>query len=356
MRTLRYFSMFSGIGGFEIGIEKAARAHGVPVECVGYSEIEKNAIKVYERHWPEHVNFGDATTIDPDSIPDFDLLVGGFPCQAFSIAGRQLGFADTRGTLFFDIARILASKRPQHFILENVKNLVSHDNGRTFRVIVQALDELGYLVEWQILNAKDFGVPQNRERIIIVGHLGGLRGRAVLPFAGEGNPHTANGLSAETAVARTLTGGGHSGGNHSGMTILAEDAPLTLELYRQWALGERDEAARKARELVFPFTQKSDNGIQEITKGVPQSQRVYSPAGISMTLRAQTTGGPDSVKVLVGKERVRRLTEVECERLQGFEDGWTEGISSSGRYKACGNAVPTVLIEAVAFRLLEGWE
>lgn len=189
MRTLRYFSMFSGIGGGELGIERAAAAHGIPVECVGYSEIDKNAIKTYERHWPQHVNFGDAAEIDPDDIPDFDLLVAGFPCQPFSIAGRQLGFEDTRGTLFFDIARILERKRPRHFILENVRNLVSHDKGRTFRVIVKALDELGYLVEWQVLNSKDFGVPQNRERIYLVGHLGGLGSRAVLPFAGEGHPH-----------------------------------------------------------------------------------------------------------------------------------------------------------------------
>lgn len=355
MRTLRYFSMFSGIGGFEIGIERAAEAHGAPVECIGYSEIEPNAIKVYERHWPHHVNYGDATGIDADSLPDFDLLVGGFPCQAFSVAGKQLGFADTRGTLFFDISRILERKRPRHFILENVKNLVSHDSGRTFRVIVEALDALGYLVEWQVLNGKDHGVPQNRERIIIVGHLGGLGGRAVLPFAGQGNPNTPNGLSAETSVARTLTGGGHSGGNHSGMTILAEDAPITLDLYRQWARGDREGAKRRARELVFPFTETEDNRVEEITQGVSQSQRVYSPEGVSMTLRAQTSGGPDSVKVLLSKERIRRLTPVECERLQGFEDGWTEGISETARYRACGNAVPTVLIEAVAYRLLEGW-
>jgi DNA (cytosine-5)-methyltransferase 1 len=250
VNKLRYFSMFSGVGGFEIGIERAAAAHGIPVECVGYSEIEKNAIKIYERHWPEHVNFGDATAIDPDDIPDFDLLVGGFPCQAFSIAGKQLGFADTRGTLFFDIARILERKRPRHFILENVKNLVSHDKGRTFRTIVQTLDALGYLVEWQVLNSKDFGVPQNRERIIIVGHLGGLGGRAVLPFAGEGNPHSPNSLSAEAAVARTLTAGGNSGGNHSGMTILAEDAPLSLSLYREWREGKPDEVRRRAKELL----------------------------------------------------------------------------------------------------------
>lgn len=250
MKTLRYFSMFSGVGGFEKGIEAACARLGIPLRNVGYSEIDKYAIQTYERHWPEHVNFGSATDIDPDTIPDFDLLVAGFPCQAFSIAGNRRGFEEARGTLFFDIARILARKLPRHFILENVKGLLSHDGGRTIRVIISTLDELGYCVEWQVLNCKDFGPPQSRERIVIVGHLGGLRGRAVFPLAGEGNPHSPNGFSAETAVARTLTGGGNSGGNHSGMTIIAEDAPLSLSLSREWRAGDKDAVRSRAQQLL----------------------------------------------------------------------------------------------------------
>ena len=249
-KPLRYFSMFSGIGGFELGIEAACARREIPLHCVGYSEIDKYAIKTYERHWPQHVNFGDATFIDPDELPDFDLLVGGFPCQAFSIAGNRRGFEEARGTLFFDIARILDRRLPRHFILENVKGLLSHDGGRTFRVIIKTLDELGYCVEWQVLNCKDFGPPQNRERVVIVGHLGGLRGRAVFPLAGEGNPHTPNSLTAEASVARTLTGGGNSGGNHSGMTIIAEDAPISLSLFRDWRAGNEGEVRRRAEQLL----------------------------------------------------------------------------------------------------------
>lgn len=211
--------MFSGVGGFELGIIRALAKKGQVAECVGYSEIDKPAIKTYEERF-EHTNYGDATRIDPRDLPYFDLLVGGFPCQAFSIGGKRLGFEDTRGTLFFDIARILEHKRPRHFILENVKGLVSHKGGATFRTIITTLAELGYCVEWQVLNSKDFGVPQNRERVIIVGRLGGLTGPSVFPDTRKGSKYSTVGLTAETTVARTLTAGGNSGGNHSGMTIL----------------------------------------------------------------------------------------------------------------------------------------
>lgn len=176
-RTLKYLSTFSGIGGFEYGIHKAL-PHA---ECVGYSEINGPAIKTYEEHY-EHKNYGDITAISTADLPDFDLIVGGFPCQSFSIAGHRKGFDDTRGTLFFDVARILADKRPRHLVLENVKGLLSHDGGKTFQTILGVLSDLGYLVEWQILNSAGFGVPQGRERTYIIGHLGGVCSGQVFPF------------------------------------------------------------------------------------------------------------------------------------------------------------------------------
>lgn len=176
---MKYLSTFTGIGGFEIGI-------GNTGECIGYSEIDKYAIQIYQKHFPNHKNYGDITKIIASELPDFDLFVGGFPCQAFSIAGKRGGFDDTRGTLFFDCARILKEKQPRHFILENVKGLLSHDNGRTFATIINTLTELGYCVEWQVLNAKNFGVPQNRERVFIVGHLGGIPKRKVFPIGETG--------------------------------------------------------------------------------------------------------------------------------------------------------------------------
>src|SRR3990167_9587784 len=235
---MKYLSLFSGIGGFELGIQQAYESNNggflqkktcedIPEDitnvtrgknratCIGYSEIDKYAIQVYEKHFgcithqgqgvqrigttegrdsqctdkctnrfgsSLHKNYGDITKINPTELPDFDLVVGGFPCQAFSIAGKRRGFDDTRGTLFFDIARILKVKRPRFLLLENVKGLLSHDSGRTFKIIISTLAELGYDIQWQVLNAKNFGVPQNRERVFIIGCLGGFGGRKVFPI------------------------------------------------------------------------------------------------------------------------------------------------------------------------------
>ena len=219
MTHVRYFSICSGVGGFELGIEQAAQELGITTECVGYSEIDKAAIRTYEEHF-NHDNYGDTTLIDPNTLPEFDLLVAGFPCPSFSRAGKQLGFADVRGAIIFDIIRILAARQPRRFILENVKGLVSHDKGQTLRTILDNLDAVGYQLQWKVLNSKDYGVPQSRERIYIVGNLGGTPQPEVFRRTGSSNPYSTVGLTTETAVARTLTAGGNSGGNHSGMTII----------------------------------------------------------------------------------------------------------------------------------------
>ena len=161
--------MFSGIGGFEYGLQQSK----YDFENVGFSEIDKYAVSIYERHYPNHINYGDATKIKTEELPDFDFLVGGFPCQAFSVAGKRGGFNDTRGTLFFEIARILKDKKPPYFLLENVRGLLSHDKGRTFKTILGILSDLGYIVQWTLLNSADFQVPQRRERVFIEGYLGG---------------------------------------------------------------------------------------------------------------------------------------------------------------------------------------
>ena len=176
--------------------------------CIGYSEIDKYAVQVYQSHFPEHKNYGDIKSIDVAELPDFDLLVGGFPCQSFSIAGKRGGFNDTRGTLFFEITRILKSKQPRLCLLENVKGLLSHDEGRTFRTIIATLDELGYDVQWQVLNSKNFGVPQNRERVFIVGHLRGTARPQVFPFTGDDRlsnlPDNPNEGQPQAEIAQTV--------------------------------------------------------------------------------------------------------------------------------------------------------
>lgn len=153
--------------------------------CVGACEIDSYARLIYAKQFPGVRIWEDATKLDPKELPDFDVLTGGFPCQAFSIAGKRKGFDDTRGSMFFEIARIAKEKRPRYLLLENVKGLLNHDQGNTFRVIISTLDEMGYDAEWQVLNSKYF-VPQNRERVFIVGHLRGKRTRKIFPL-GENN-------------------------------------------------------------------------------------------------------------------------------------------------------------------------
>ncbi len=216
---MRFIDLFAGVGGFRLGLEKANQKrelvhprgdiegqetpiHGGTSEtekgddtptisnrkvfrCVWSCEIDRWCQAVYKYRWGE-VEAGDARLVDPDTIPDFDLLCAGFPCQSFSIAGKGKGFKDTRGTLFYEISRIAEAKRPRLLLLENVKGLLSNDRGQTFLAVLQELGRIGYRCEWQVLNSKNHGVPQNRERVFVVGHLGGLRGREVFPVTEGG--------------------------------------------------------------------------------------------------------------------------------------------------------------------------
>lgn len=170
---LKFIDLFCGIGGFRFGFERACKESGIDSECVFSSDIDPYCQIAYNANFGE-TPYGDITKVNEKQIPDFDVLLGGFPCQAFSIIGKRKGFEDTRGTLFFDIARIISHKKPKMFILENVKQLRGHDGGRTIAVIEQTLRDLGYDVQYKVLNALDFGLPQKRERIWIVGSLTGL--------------------------------------------------------------------------------------------------------------------------------------------------------------------------------------
>lgn len=168
-KVIKFIDLFAGIGGIRLGLEKALRQAGYVPKCVFTSEIKEHAIKILKQNHPKDVITGDITKVDASSIPDFDILCGGFPCQAFSAAGNRDGFADTRGTLFFDVERIIVEKKPKGFILENVEGLVNHDGGNTLKVILSNLDAANYWVSYKVLNSKDFGVPQERKRIYIIG-------------------------------------------------------------------------------------------------------------------------------------------------------------------------------------------
>ena len=181
---MKFLDLFAGIGGFRLGMESAGH------ECIGFCEIDKFARASYKaiHDTKGEIELQDITTVSDDTIRGIghvDVICGGFPCQAFSTAGARRGFEDTRGTLFFEIARFASILKPRYLFLENVKGLLNHDRGNTFEVILSALDELGYDVEWQVLNSKNFGVPQNRERVFIIGHLRGGSGRKVFPLSGD---------------------------------------------------------------------------------------------------------------------------------------------------------------------------
>lgn len=307
--------MFSGIGGFEIAIQNTMP----DAECVGYSEIDEHAIKTYERQFNGHTNYGDATTINASELPDFDLLVGGFPCQAFSVAGKRGGFDDTRGTLFFDIARILKHKKPKQFVLENVKGLLSHKDGSTFATIIGVLTDLGYDVEWKILNSKFFGVPQNRERVYIVGHFGNRGGRKVFPFPTDDN---------------------------------AFEAIWNTHYNTRWDSSDnqsQDGGATKRREVSQALDANYFKGIDNHGQrtAVIQRPRGKNNGGVHDISPAVTGNSFDQNNHLLTEERYRRFTPLECERLQGFPDGWTAGVSDTQRYRQCGNAITTRVAQAV---------
>lgn len=177
-KTLKFIDLFAGLGGTRIGFEQACLENGIKSKCVFTSEIKNHAIDIYRHNFSNDEVTGDITQVDEKDIPDFDYLLGGFPCQAFSTAGKKHGFLDTRGTLFFDVARIIKHKKPKGFLLENVEGLVTHDRkdrnspiGNTLQVILDVLEELGYHVCWKVLDAKNFGVPQERKRVYIAGSL-----------------------------------------------------------------------------------------------------------------------------------------------------------------------------------------
>ena len=250
---MKFFSAFAGIGGFDLGIKRA-----IPdAECIGYSEVNKYAMEIYERHFPNVTNYGDITRIEPRDLPDFDMFCGGFPCQDLSVAGKRAGLQGKRSGLFFEIIRILREKQPMLVFLENVKGLFSSNNGWDFATILIELENIGYEVEWQLLNSKNFGVPQNRERVFIIGHLRGTSGRQVFPI-GE-NGETVDDLqrpSTNTLVAR------YEGAQAVGSYIIENKLEQSKESFIQIREGNH-----------------SDMDLIQLNNPTHSNNRVYSDGG-----------------------------------------------------------------------------
>lgn len=328
---MKFLELCAGIGGFRQALENLG------CECVGYSEIDKHAIKLYSAWYNDECNFGDITKIEAEKLPDFELLAGGFPCQAFSVAGKRLGFEDTRGTIFFDFARIMKAKKPTFGIFENVKGLLNHEGGRTFETIIKTLDEIGYDAQWGILNTRFHGLPQNRERVYIVAN---FRERSATKILFE----RGNGITDKVArTQQSIIGNYHtkSGKTHQRSGVLNENsiAPCLI-----------------ASDYKEPRMVK----IGAIDGKRHQADRVYSLDRVSTTLSAQGGGLGAKTGVYSAGDKVRRLTPKECFRLQGFKDdmvelGYKLGISDTQLYKMAGNAVSVPVVEWVAQRVLN-WD
>lgn len=303
----KMIDLFAGIGGTRLGFHLTGRT-----KSVFSSEIDKFAVKTYRANFND-TPYGDITKIKASDIPDHDILVGGFPCQAFSQAGKKLGFEDTRGTLFFEIARILKEKKPKAFLLENVRNLLSHDHGRTYSIIEQTLKDLNYEVTLLIYKAKDFGVPQNRERIYIVG----FNKAKVSNYAAFQQPIPP---CITTSVGQILE------------TDVDEKYTISDTL---WQGHQRRKVDNKMNGKGFGYTLFNAN----------------SPYTNTISARYYKDGSEILIEQ-VGKNP-RKLTPREAARLQGFPDNYIIPVSDTQAYKQFGNSVAVPVIQAIAQNLIQ---
>ncbi len=429
---MRFLDLFAGIGGFRLALEREGYT------CAGFCEIDKFARQTYKANFDTkgEVEWHDIGKVKDKTIRDIgniDIITAGFPCQAFSVAGKRGGFEDTRGTLFFEIARFARILRPKYLLLENVKGLLSHGGGYTFATILDVLGELGYFVEWQILNSKNFGVPQNRERVFIVGHLGGEPRRKVFPIEGangkaikqviggsqgyrvydpNGTSVTiasqAGGVGARTGLyaipvmtpdrlEKRQNGRRFKEDGEPMFTLTAQDRHGVLIKHkpevRAVALQNANMQGRRIKEKgepMFTLTAQDRHGVL-INRGkvkvkednlsncldanyykgldnhgartgvLEKPAHIPGPNDINNTVRssgrASLTPKHNHDNIYDGV-RIRRLTPLECFRLQGFPDehhhrGKKAGVSDSQLYKQAGNAVTVNVVQVIARRLRE---
>lgn len=372
---MKFLDLFAGIGGFRMGLESLGH------ECVGFCEIDKFARKSYKAIYNTEgeVELHDITKVTNEEWRKFrgtvDIICGGFPCQAFSVAGKREGFLDeTRGTLFFEIARAAKEIKPPLLFLENVKGLLSHDKGRTFRTILSTLDELGYDAEWQILNSKDYGVPQNRERVFIIGHLRGKCTRPVFPIGGENTDVPIQIIG--NADPRRKIGNRTDVYDKSGLmgALLSSDykEPKLIQVGNLKGKFQSSNRVYSPKDLAPTINTMGGGGLEPKIAIREATQKGYSIATVgdyvnlefpnSKTRRgrvgkqvANTLLTSDSQGVVTETLKIRKLTPRECWRLQGFPD-WAfdkaqEVNSNSQLYKQAGNSVTVNVIKAIAERL-----
>ena len=304
--VVKVIDLFAGIGGIRLGVEQAFGS----VDCVFTSEIDKHAVTTYKANFKDGHVFGDIKQIDESDGPDHDILLAGFPCQPFSQAGLKKGFTDTRGTLFFDIERILLVKQPKAFLLENVKQLKGHDKGRTFQTIIDHLNKAGYKVFYEILKARDFGLPQNRERIYIVGFL----------------DHSINFEFPKPTNLPTRVG-----------DILDDvvDEKYTIS-DKLWSGHKRRKELNKLNGKGFGY-------------GLFNKESAYTN-----TISARYYKDGSEILIEQENKNPRKLTPREAARLQGFPEDYIIPVSDAQAYKQFGNSVAVPVIKAIAIEIKKG--
>jgi len=366
---MKLLDLFSGIGGFHLGLEQA----GFEFDWVGFSEIDKYASQQYLKRFPEVEELGDITTIRPDRLPeDITILCGGFPCQSFSIAGKRGGFKDTRGTLFFEIARILryfrdSGKPIPYFILENVKGLLNHDSGRTFSTIYSVLADLDYTIECELLNTRNFSCPQNRERIYIVGYIGDGSGPEIFPIGEYDEIHIRSQARAKSKAELCSSITTREGGRKENNFVIV-DKTFNPKLNQKVADYRTDEGIRIRESGDAPCLTASHHSESEPSRmqGLVITKQTSKPVEMIVGLQKNAAKMQDCSPSLtsamgeggghipiLNQSSIRRLTPKECERLQGFPDGWTEGQSDTQRYKQLGNAVSVPVVKAVGDKIFK---
>jgi DNA (cytosine-5)-methyltransferase 1 len=368
---MKAIEMFAGIGGFHIGLKRAG------VEVIWANDINPKACAIYRRHFGDKSIVCDDISAAKSGIPRHDLLTAGFPCQPFSAAGKKQGIRDiVRGTLFSEIVDTLERLKPDCFILENVKRLLTMEHGEHFRTILLALTGAGYFVEWRLLNAKDFGLAQNRERVILVGRKdtgylssapstfeadhavlfmqGDLRGgNGLLPFAGLSD------LLMPLSAERKFSAAGIASGDRA-YSFTPPSFP---------ACGPRvvlEHILEPEADLRFDFTDATNGWLKNNTEvnsfihgveilsnqegGRRMGYTIFGTRGLAPTLTATASRHYERYRV---GDRYRRLTNIEYARLQGFKDNWCEAATVYDQYALYGNAVPPVMVAWVAARLME---
>ncbi|MDQ8205651.1 DNA (cytosine-5-)-methyltransferase [Pelagicoccus sp. SDUM812003] len=313
--TFTFIDLFAGIGGFRLGMERLGG------RCVFSSEIDKHAAATYERNFG-HRPAGDITKIAAEEVPDHEVLCGGFPCQPFSVSGKQLGFEDARGTLFFEVMRIVSAKRPKAVFLENVANYVKHQGGKTLQRTVDMLEEAGYATKWDVLNASDYGVPQARKRLYIVG------------------------------IRKDVAKGEFSFPPAEGRRVRLKDFLLKNGQAARWVIN-RDDISIDRTDVSELLERRPNRPIQigRINKG-GQGERIYSIEGHAITLSAHGGGAAAKTGAYLVDGKVRKLDPIECRRLMGFPEEYQIDPRPGQAYKQFGNAVVADVIEAVGRQIM----